>query len=131
MLLATETEDSIDDCTALLSRFPSAAALYESGAQMPNRIEAAAASTPAIHVVAKSKPLSLRCLEAGLVDTVLACGFSGSFGEGVGFGAGFIFARQLVVLKFEHHHGAPGLGTGSYSFSLIIGMGLDQHPLNR
>lgn len=71
MLFATDTDASMDDCTALLSRFPSAVALYESGAQMPKRMEDAAASTPAIHFVAKMKPLSRRSREVGLKGNVV------------------------------------------------------------
>ena len=96
---------------------------------MPNRIEAAAASTPAIHVVAKIKPLSLRCLEAGLVDVLLAWDFSGSGGEGVGFGVGFIFARQWINLKLEDRN-ADSSWILALTLSRNVGMGLDQHPFN-
>ena len=87
MLLAMDTDDSMDDNIALLSRFPSAAALYESGAQTPKRMEAAAASTPATHVVAKIKPLSRWYRGAGSGDVLmLEADISADWrGEGAGF----------------------------------------------
>lgn len=72
MLLATDTDDCMDNCIALLSRFAFIADLYESGAQTPKRMEAAAASTPVIHFVAKMTPLSRRRREAGLGDVLVA-----------------------------------------------------------
>ena len=75
ILFATEIDDSIELCTSLFSSLPLTVALYDSGAQIPNRIEAAVAKTAAIHVVQKIRPLRFRRGD-GLEEVLLS--FAGS-----------------------------------------------------